>query len=69
MGLSRLRILACVKEDGFYFAENKEETRSEKNGGEEREWKKITGWISLFINPLSGNGGKIVEPVNFPAPV
>lgn len=69
MGLSRLRIQACVKEDGFSFAENKEETRSEKNGGEEREWKKITGWISLFINPLSGNGGKIVEPVNFPAPV
>ncbi|KAL3783338.1 hypothetical protein HJC23_011102 [Cyclotella cryptica] len=69
MGLSRLRIKAYVKEDGFSVDQNKEETRAEKNEGEEREWKKISGWISLFINPLSGNGGKIIEPVNFPVPI
>ena len=65
MGLSRLKIHAHVKE---CYIERKEEERAEKSK-EEGEWREISGWTSLFINPLSGNTGKIIEPVNFPVPV
>ena len=65
MGLSRLKIHALVRESCI---ETKDEERVEKNR-EEEDWKEISGWTSLFINPLSGNTGKIIEPVNFPVPV
>lgn len=71
MGLSRLKIRAWgieVGEDMSSGEEKKDEERSEKGDGEE-VWKDISGWTSLFINPLSGNSGHIVEPVDFPVPV
>jgi hypothetical protein len=66
MGLSRLKVQACVKETIDSDEEKKDEERTEKN--EDGGWKEITGWTSLFINPLSGNSGHIVEPINFPVP-
>jgi hypothetical protein len=52
MGLSRLKIQAVVRES-CCAVESKEEERAEMNG-DGGDWKEISGWTSLFINPLSG---------------
>lgn len=67
MGLSRLKIQALVRQSQSTCITKKEEGQDKIE--EECEWKEIEGWTSLFINPLSGNSGRIIEPVNFPVPV
>ena len=71
MGLSRLKIQALVRQPSCITPKEKEEEekQDEINQEEKSEWKDIEGWTSLFINPLSGNSGRIIEPVNFPVPV
>lgn len=69
MGLSRLKIQALVRQSQSTCITKKEKEEGQDKIEEECEWKEIEGWTSLFINPLSGNSGRIIEPVNFPVPV
>eukprot|EP00956_Cyclotella_meneghiniana_P038860 scaffold161222_cov23-Cyclotella_meneghiniana.AAC.1 len=69
MGLSRLKIQALVRQPSCITQKEEEAGQDEFNREEKSEWKEIEGWTSLFINPLSGNSGRIIEPVNFPVPV
>jgi hypothetical protein len=50
-------------------SEEQKKEVEERSTKKQEEWREIVGWTSLFINPLSGNSGHIIEPVNFPVPV
>jgi len=64
MGLNRLEIDAFVNNDG-------NDDRSENDDGKAISTvtlNKLSGFISEFLNPLSGQRGNIVEQVSFPIP-
>jgi hypothetical protein len=69
MGLSRLKIRAWVDESDLFVSSEEQKKEVEERSTKKQEWREIVGWTSLFINPLSGNSGHIIEPVNFPVPV
>ena len=57
MGLSRLQI------EAMYYSST---SNGNKNDSDRPQY--ITGWISEFLNPLSGQRGPIALPLPFPAP-
>jgi hypothetical protein len=69
MGLNRLQIDAFVNhgEDGN---DDRDSVHGEPNESPfvTAEYKKLSGYISEFLNPLSGQRGNIVEQVSFPVP-
>ena len=65
MGLNRLEIDAFVPNEGRGGDEEDDDIIMERKGG----IGKVSGYISEFLNPLSGQRGNIVEQVSFPVPV
>jgi hypothetical protein len=61
MGLSRLRIDAYVADAPFDHGRH--------SNDDAFCMKKVSGWISEFLNPLSGARGNIVEPIPFAVPL
>jgi hypothetical protein len=60
MGLSRLQI------EAIYYTGPTMTTLSSRNDNYKPQY--VTGWISEFLNPLSGQRGPIVLPLPFPVP-
>ncbi|KAL9180038.1 hypothetical protein ACHAXT_008008 [Thalassiosira profunda] len=67
MGLNRLKIEAYLDEDA---GRDMKRRGSDGNGndGDAFGMAKYSGYISEFLNPLSGQRGNVVEPIPFPVP-
>lgn len=66
MGLSRLRVEAVLPGPSSGASpENDGGDRADGEGG----GRKVVGWISEALNPLSGQRGPVVQPLPFPVPV
>jgi len=63
MGLNRLRVEAHIPRD-----ENGGDGESANNDASFGT-RECSGYISEFLNPLSGQRGNVVEPLSFPVPV
>jgi hypothetical protein len=84
MGLSRLEIEAILTEEEFSSDTDQSpksvgftgallSLSLRKNSGNQLQERKVTkrkvvGWISEALNPLSGQTGPIVHPISFPVP-
>ena len=78
MGLNRLNVEACLNNDDITESPDENDDDDEKqsrsnvanvNDGEGSTLtKKYSGYISEFLNPLSGQRGNVVEPIPFPIP-
>ena len=68
MGLNRLEIDAFVNNGGDYDDNNCSDDANGKGSSVPTPTTKLSGYISEFLNPLSGQRGNIVEQVSFPVP-
>lgn len=66
MGLNRLEIDAFVSNGGVDHCSDDDD--DEKGSSVATSLNKLSGYISEFLNPLSGQRGNIVEQVSFPVP-
>lgn len=69
MGLNRLEIDAFVNNDGHdNCSDDDDDDDDDGKASSAVTLNKLSGFISEFLNPLSGQRGNIVEQVSFPCP-